>query len=267
MNRIAESFYIPVFLLFLFSVCNTDAQEIKVLKGKIVSDSITALSGINIINLTNEKGTSSLENGYFEIPARVGDSIYFSSLQFENKTIVVKTEDFRENFTVTLYEKFNELDEVRLDDIKLSGVLSEDIERMPKSVYDKYGFSYPTKPTPIEERKLYFVSGSGGVDVVSMIVYSLNGKKKMFQKVVENSKLSAQVYEAYAFLPTEYYIDNLALPEDEIVNFLYYCMEFPGFKRIVVNRDKLKFIDFLKDKIDDFKELREIEKNEEFQKE
>lgn len=201
-----------------------------------------------------------MENGYFEIPARAGDSIYFSSLQFENKTVVLKMEDFDRIFTVKLYEKFNELDEVRLDNIKLSGVLSEDIDRVPKSVYDKYGFAYPTKPTPIEERKLRFASGSGGVDVVSMIVYSLNGQKKMFQEVVQNSRLSGQVYEAYAFLPIEYYTENLDLPEDEIINFLYYCMEFPGFDRIVSNKEKLKFMEFLKDKLTDFKKLREIEK-------
>lgn len=259
MNRFIEPLYLGITFLLFFNFY-TNAQQQKFLRGKIVSDSITVLSGINIVNLNNEKGTSSLENGDFEIPARPGDSIYFSSLQFENKTVVLKVKDFDRIFTVNLNEKFNELDEVRLDNIKLSGVLSSDVDRVPISVYDKYGFAHPTKPTPIEERKLRFASGSGGVDVVSMIVYSLNGQKKMFKKVVENSRLSGQVYEAYVFLPNEYYTENLDLPEDEIINFLYYCMEFPGFHQIVSNKEKLRFIEFLKDKLTDFRQLREIEK-------
>ncbi len=239
---------------------HANAQDRQLLRGNIITDSTDSSRGINIINLSSEKGTSSLENGYFELSARAGDSIYFSSVQFENKTIVIKAEDFQIGFAVKLNEKYTELDEVQIDDIKLSGVLNGDIDRVPKSVYDKYGFSYPTKLTPIEERKLRFASGSGGVDVVSMIVYSLNGQKKMFKKVVENSHLAGQVYEAYAFLPEEYFTENLQLPENEIINFLYYCMGFPGFKTLVSNEEKLKFMEFLNDKIEGFKELREIDK-------
>ncbi len=69
------------------------AQEVPVsqnLRGRVVqhTDS-SAISNVNIINLTQARGTSSGADGYFTISAQPGDSILFRAVGFWSETIGV----------------------------------------------------------------------------------------------------------------------------------------------------------------------------------
>ena len=57
------------------------SQE-KNLKGQIIADSI-AFREVNVVNLNSKRGTVNQKDGYFEISAKAGDTIFFSSLQYE----------------------------------------------------------------------------------------------------------------------------------------------------------------------------------------
>lgn len=249
--------YVP-FLLFILVLCfqNSEAQERQVLKGQIIVDSIQNSAGVHVINLNAETGTTTDVNGNFRIPAKTGDTIFFSSVQFENKKLIIKNSNFEVSIKVGLIDKFNELDEVQLDDIKLSGVLSEDVTRMPKSIYEKLGMPFP-KPrrTSLE---LAIQSATSGGPLIS-VINRLNGTTERLEKAEKNNQISILVNKGLNLVGKSFFVSQLKIEEKEIINFLFYCADDPEYKELVDAESLLKLIEFFNTKVDSFKELRELD--------
>ncbi|GGG22312.1 hypothetical protein GCM10011532_01680 [Christiangramia forsetii] len=235
---------------------HSEAQERQVLKGQIIVDSIQNSSGVHVINLNAETGTTTDVNGKFLIPARTGDTIFFSSIQFENKQFIVRDANFETPIKVRLIDKFNELDEVQLDDIRLSGVLSEDVTRMPKSIYEKLGMPFP-KPrrTSLE---LAIQSATSGGPLVS-VINRLNGTAERLEKAEKNNQISILVNKGLNLVGKSFFVSQLDINEQEIINFLFYCADDPKYKELVDAESLLKMIEFFNTKVDSFKELRELD--------
>lgn len=244
---------ITIFLLLFF--LKVSGQERILVKGKIVVDSTQFVSGIHVINLNAEIGTTTNKDGSFEISAKPMDSIFFSSIQFEPKTVIVKSEDLEKGLKVNLREKFNELAEVQLDDIKLSGVLSEDITRMPKSIYEKLGWSFPKPRRTRLELAVQSANNSGGLVTVLNL---LNGKIKQLKKAEENNKSSILVNKGLGLVGESFFVSQLGISREEIMNFLFFCAETSEFSDLVTNEKVLKLVEFFKSRVESFKELREL---------
>ena len=75
------------FFIILFSTSALQAQDI--VSGKVLNASNDLpLENVNIVNLNQVKGTTTTEEGDFEIQATVNDTLYFSYLGF--RTIQVR---------------------------------------------------------------------------------------------------------------------------------------------------------------------------------
>ena len=237
--------FLLIFLPHLFS------QESIMLQGKILAYSIGA--PIHIINVTAEKGPVTEASGEFTVEVKENDLLLFSSVQFQKKEILVTPEIISSSMLeIELQKDLMELDEVRLH--QLSGNLGNDIEGI--ETYDPriIGFALSDKkPLSIEERKL--VAMSSPMDPVGLIYGVISGESKMLKKAIENNKLRSLVYKARDMMPDEYFTDNLFLPENKIMDFLYYCSLKPNFKELVNKNDPLVLIEFLKEMIIEYNEF------------
>ncbi|MAM19999.1 MAG: hypothetical protein ABGW91_13100 [Christiangramia sp.] len=247
-------------LLVLSSAIKVSAQDTQVFSGRVVDESNMAVQGINIINLDRGTGTSSQEDGSFELPAQLNDSIYFSAVQYANKTVVFEALMIGGNNEIVLQDRLDELDEVLISDIKLSGHISLDQKNRELSVYEKFGIPFPTPPPLMIDRQLQFMQGAG--DPVSAIIYSLNGKRKLMQKAKEKATTKKLVMEAYGLLPLNYYPDELGIEEEEILNFLYYLADFSVFKNLVQSKLLFDLMDFMKEHSGGFLEIRNLPADE-----
>ena len=251
---------IAIFFLFLVTcIFPVNSQEAKLIAGQILSDSIP-VSNIHVINLNQKKGATSDLEGEFQIYARVGDSILFSSVQFQNRTIRLKKEEFDSaRIEIKLYPARNELDEVRISDLKLSGVLQEDINRIKFFDRTKFGIPYPKEqPTQIE-RKLYTATSSAGGIPLDPLLNAISGRTKMLKKAKANEELSFSATRTLNKFGKEFFVREFELPEAEVINFLYYCADDEQFKSMINSENELRLIQFLSSKISDFKELRQID--------
>jgi len=252
-NSLIASFLLFSLLLFFQ---NITAQEIQVLKGQIIVDSSQTASGVHVINMNAETGTTTDANGEFRIPANTGDTIFFSSVQFENRSLIIRASNFEETLKVRLIEKFNELDEVQLDDIRLSGVLSEDITRVPKSIYEKLGIPFP-KPRP-SSLELAIQSATQGGPLLTLM-NTLNGKIKQLEKAQDNNEISKLVNKGLNIVGEVFFTSQLGIEKEEILNFLFYCADDPRYAELIRTESTLKLVEFFNSKIDSFKELRELD--------
>ena len=115
------------FLVFL-TVATASSQN-QNLKGQFTGENLDK-SFINVINLNQYKATISKQDGRFEIPAKVGDSILVSSIQYVEVKFLVKPEFFEEQIEIPLKLKVNELEQVNLYSIGLTGHLETDIQHI-----------------------------------------------------------------------------------------------------------------------------------------
>ncbi len=249
---------IPIFLFFFLVFFQTKAQEVKILHGQILTDSLSP-NNIHIVNLSLKKGTTSKSSGEFDIPVRVNDSILFSSIQFQNKTIRIKEEMINSGrMEIKLYPANNELAEVQISDLNLSGVLSEDVSKLRIFERQKFGIPYAVEPISQTERQLYTATHSAGGIPLDLLLNTLNGKIKMLKKVKANDDLAANVEKGMNIVGIEFFIKEFGLKENEVENFVYFCARDPKFEELLKSGNNLGQIEFYKSKIEDFINLRQL---------
>ena len=254
-NSNIKIFKMLAFLVLVLTVHQTRSQERQLLRGRIITDTIQDKSGVHVINMNAEKGTTTDDQGKFIIVAREGDSIYFSSVQFENENVIVTQDHLENNLNKPLMRKFNELDEIQLDNIKLSGVLSGDITRMPKSVYEKYGMPFP-KP---RRSSLQLAIQNNVNDPVTFVLNYFNGKTKQLEKAEKNNLKSIAVNKCLLLMGEDYFVNGLDLPREEIINFLFFCSDENKFSELVNAEKPFALMQIFSEKIEEFKILRELD--------
>lgn len=119
------------------------AQEETIVKGTVISSTTSQpLENVNIVNLNMVKGTSTDENGAFEMRARVNDTLHFSYLGY--KSIKVKvTNDWMKfgDVKIEMTELALALEEVVVKQLRLTGYLEVDIAQVPIKTNYRYSIS------------------------------------------------------------------------------------------------------------------------------
>ena len=239
------------------------------LDGEILTDSLTA-ENIHVVNLNLKNGTTSDQNGKFQIYAKPQDSILFSSVQFQNRIIVIREDNITSgSIEIHLYSANNELDEVQIDNIKLSGYLGSDLSRIKFFDREKYGIPYPEKRLSQTERRLYTANAGiksrwqyigvllGGVPL-DVVLNDINGRTKYLKKLDKQDKLQLQVQNAIDEFGKSFFIQEFGIPENEIENFIYFCARDPEFEVLLKSQNNLDQIEFYKSKIENFITLRAL---------
>lgn len=248
--------------VFFISVVNAQRKEIN---GQLEAND--EVEGIHILNQTASKYTVSEEDGSFTIVAKASDTLFISSLKYQNKQFIITDSIVNLGyFKVQLTEAINELREVIVGKI-LTGSLQSDLENSDAETeinfYDLGIPGYKGKPLTQNERKLYDADagswgsiGLGGSVNFHKLLNTISGRTKKLKEIValdEEEKCISRLrieYEA-AIFETDTLTDNL---KNE---YFMFCQEDDGFKALCDENNDLKAIDFLKAKLKAYKKNRE----------
>ena len=129
-------------LLILSSFCFS--QQITTVSGSIVNaNNSTPLENVNIVNLTQVIGTSSNKKGEFSIDVKTNDTLHFSYLGFKSLKVKVTTDwiKFGSKTRFELTESALVLEEVIVNQLKLTGYLEVDIKQVPINNNFRYSIS------------------------------------------------------------------------------------------------------------------------------
>lgn len=229
---------ITILVVFLFGqIMFGQTVGEKLIHGKIIVES-GSVAGVNIVNLVNEKSTTSDGNGDFYILAKAEDLLVFSSVNLEYHRRSIEEEDLKaEILTIKLIAKATELDEVVvLDHSKINAV---DLGISPK------GIKHRTQM----ERKLYtagdfkpihLVGLLGGSLNVDALLNSINGRTKMIKKLMELEKKVDLLEKTELLFEDEYYVNTLKIPTEYVEGFKYYIVENEKFTAVLKSRDKTR---------------------------
>lgn len=130
-------------LVSLFFITVSHAQEATSVKGIVISSSTNeVLDRVNIVNLNQVIGTSTDDDGKFEIRANANDTLHFSYLGYKSIKVRVTNDWLKFGETqIQMTELALALEEVVVNQLKLTGFLEVDIAQVPIKTNYRYSIS------------------------------------------------------------------------------------------------------------------------------
>lgn len=254
-----------VFFLLAFGLIFAVNAQLKDLSGQLIASD--EVEGLHILNRTAAKYTISNEDGSFVIPARVSDTLFISGLKYEPQEFVI-TQAILDigGFSVTLIEKINELNEVVVGKI-FTGSLVSDLENLDAKTeinfYDLGIPGYTGKQLSQNERKLHDADagswGSIGLGFAvnfHKLLNAVSGRTKKLKEIValdNEEKCITRLRREFeaAIFETDSLAENL---KNE---YFYFCQEDDSFDALCQEQNDLKSIEFLKQKLKAYKDIRQ----------
>ncbi|MFD1292502.1 carboxypeptidase-like regulatory domain-containing protein [Lutibacter holmesii] len=212
-------------LIFNFGVKLYAQEDRTILQGKVKYND-TFLEGINIVNLATKIGTASNSHGIFIIPAAKGDSILFSSISYQNRTIVITDHIIEEkSLTVYLEPGFNELDEVEI--LRKVRLEFNNVAIDRRTILDEDEITRSAAPD-VSRTFDYNTQLTNGVSFIGIYnAITKNAKAKKRAENNENIRVT-RLKDGFAFkirndYGDKFFVEWLYIPVDEINVFLDFC--------------------------------------------
>ena len=239
------------------AIVTTHAQKVE-LSGKIITNG--DLEGIHVINKTSYRYTTTDQNGLFIIEGKLSDSLYFSSIQYLPKTVVLTAKHINsKSITVSLSESINALDEVLIGTV-LTGDLNSDISNSevdrPIDFYDLGIPGYTGPRLNLAERRL-FEADAGPLVIglglnFSKLLNMMSGRTKMLKEHLKLDNDKQTIQRIKDVVGPIFFTTN-ELKKDKHVEFYYFCADAPDFLQRCRGRSELEILQFLEDKLKAFK--------------
>ena len=223
------------------------SQERELIQGKVIYRNID-VPAANVINNTSQTSTITNNQGEFEIFAKEGDEIIFSSVQYIIRTVKVNAEILKnKRIIVQINQRVRELDEVVITPDDTNKFLDLKEEQFK-------GFDYlADKSTKIENiltDNRQFVDGLNFVNIFKLLSTLVDSKS-------EEEKLSILPSEALPLILEEnFFTEILKLETFEVNDFLSQLDLDQEIKELIIEKNQFILIDYLLNKSDTYKELR-----------
>ncbi|SDR94188.1 CarboxypepD_reg-like domain-containing protein [Formosa sp. Hel1_31_208] len=224
------------------------------ISGKVLASA--NLYGIHIINKTAHKFTITNDDGEFQIPVRLFDTIMVSGVQYKLHEFVVTDVIIQtKRVTVNLDDKVNELDQVVVGKI-LTGDLMSDIENSDvKRDINFYDVGIPGYTGPrmtITEQRIFEAKSGGGFIPLNPLINWISGRTKRLNKQLEREKLELAV-QAVKSKYTVLLFNTNSLETIQQGEFFYFSADDPKFMELYRSGNELKMLQFLQIKIEAFR--------------
>ncbi len=231
-----------LFLLFQFGY----TQDRQLIQGKVIYRNINVVAA-NVINNTSQSTTITDDLGEFQIYAKEGDEIIFSSVQYIIRTVRITDEIIKnKRLTIQINERIRELDEVVITPDNTEKFLDLKEEEFK-------GFDYVAdKSTKVENPLTETRQLKYGVDFVN--IFRL--LKTIVDSKSEEEKQNLIASEVIPYLfEDDFFIESLLLSSSQINDFLNYIDTKPNAVDILLEKNQFLLIDFLLSESIRYKEI------------
>lgn len=212
-----------LFLMLIVSATSlAQKNPQKIIHGRFISDG-KSVKGVDVVNLVNEKATSSDNQGNFFIEVKSGDLLVISGREFEYTRYAIEDEDLEKDIVlITLITKAIELEEAVVN--RYAHINSRSLGIIPanQKVY-----------TPAEAKLASAQSGP-----VDFIVGTITGKIAQRKKEVEIEKKEFLLERLDILYTDTFYIKNLKIPQDQIKAFKFYAADDNALAESVASKNK-----------------------------
>jgi hypothetical protein len=267
-----------IFLIAVVVLCTSPvlSQNNITLKGKIVTDSLQG-SSIHIINMSQKTGTVNTASGYFEIAVRENDLLLFSSVEYENKEIIITREILDNAFLrVELTIEVNQLDDIPLSNITLTGNINTDIENI-KTVKDlpllsasnfmnarfKSDFTDPLRDPDNIAFQQNDIFQETSIDIIGTVrlISDLIGIKRPKKVIIQPGYYDPFSIQIRNLFSDDFFITSLKIKEEKIRDFLFYLDDQEINRQLLLDQNRMALIELLIDHSEKYRSFTANNKN------
>jgi hypothetical protein len=234
-------------LFFILIIQFSYSQNRELIQGKVIYRNID-VPAANVINNTAQSSTITNDQGEFEIYAKEGDEIIFSSVQYIIRTVRVNKEILEnKRIIVQINQRVRELDEIV--------VTPEDTQKFLDLKEEQFkGFDYiadkSTKIQNVLTDNRQVVNGLNFVNIFKLLSSIVDGKS-------DEEKLNIIPSEVLPYVLEENFFSGvLELESFEINDFLSKLDSDTEMKNLILEKNQFLIIDYLLNKADTYKNLR-----------
>lgn len=211
-------------LLFLFFTLLSFSQEKRIRIHGNVTFNNTVISDVHVINKNTEQGTNTNDNGWFEIPAMVGDSLQFTHINLKNKQVIITKEILKKrNLEIVLEENTYALDGFTLE--KPRSIFYVDPQMVRPPIVNAKTLNLPYAKTTVQKDHSILKFRSGGVVSIDNLFNALNGNNKRRKELNKISQEDNTLYNIRRHFTDDFFITDLQIKKKHINPFLNYCIK------------------------------------------
>lgn len=261
--------------LFLFIGFLGTAQVERVqIKGQIITELNTPLTGITIFNGSSLEGTVTNDSGVFYIDAMKGDELSFKAVQFEAFSFNVTAKIIKEKkIALNLSADVKDLDVVNvsstsfmipvkrietvdsgLEKVSLDNIRTAAVDRMKEAFSDR-----KRNPEEYAVRNEAFNQSQPRFNMVgfSTLVNTANIAQSLDVKNINKDDSIPVENNALVLLKNkyskEYLMEYLGLSEKQLIEFKYFAVDHGLTKEMVNGENQLDLLEFLSGQVVAFK--------------
>lgn len=270
-----------LFIVLIGQICFSQGMQRKVLRGKIVADSLE-VENLTIYNISSNVGAITDVDGMFSINARATDTLFIQGLSYDTKKYVVTDKDFwLPVLEIKLHVRISELNEVEVTPYSLTGDLKQDTKRIQVYGDGFYGIDAKVVKyydddvrtgTPVNSALPTILAPNGsnfnfsaiGLGIVSLFVKKDNSKRYSEQvfddrriKEIQSKSFSEHIFERFSH---NFFIETLKITNESIPSFLSFAeLSAHELSPLLKAENELTLIEYLIDKSTAFKKQLEKE--------
>ena len=261
------------FILVITQIGFSQGIERKVLRGKIVADSLE-VENLTVYNITSNVGAITDVDGKFSINARATDTLFIQGLSYDSKRYVLTDKDFwLPVLEIKLHVKITELNEIIITPYTLTGNLNEDTKRI--QVYGegfakidakvvKYYDDDIRLGTP-ENTAMPNVFAPTGVNLLGIVVGIANlvgikgNPKSNSERVFEERRIRDLQSKSFSEHMLErfshnFFVETLKIKNEDIPLFMSFAeLNVYELSPLLKAENELKLIEYLINKSEEFK--------------
>ena len=260
------------FILVITQIGFSQGIERKVLRGKIVADSLE-VENLTVYNITSNVGAITDVDGKFSINARATDTLFIQGLSYDSKRYILTDKDFwLPVLEIKLHVKITELNEIIITPYTLTGNLNEDTKRI--QVYGE-GFSKidmrikhyeddVRMGTPINTAmpNQFAPTGISFLPLINGLSSLLGVKgdpKKNSERVLEERRIRDLQSKSFSEHMLErfshnFFVETLKIKNEDIPMFMSFAeLNVYELSPLLKAENELKLIEYLINKSEEFK--------------
>lgn len=263
-----------LFLLLIISSSSIFAQDIERIKvaGKIHVPSGNDAEGINVYNISSQKGTITNADGAFEIEITENDRVQVTALQYQSFTVIVdKGIVEQKRMNIFMNPSINQLDEVVVRPYDLSGNINVDVKKIQTYTVNKdwdlsyenleYGYQFEQDAqTKIAgnaaEEALHGNALTNGANILGILAGAVSllipnkDKSSPPQKLEASNAVNNNLQQRFS---RNYIASTFEIPEEKAVDFLYFAQENGMEQRLLKPENEMELMEFLLEQSKEYK--------------
>ena len=248
------SYQLTIIFIISCTLFSFSQQERTIKRGQILEFQ-NPISGVHIYNLNTLQGTSTTDEGKFEVSIKINDTLIISHVKYQSLRIIV-TEKYikQEPLIINMHEITNYLDTVTIKNHNLTGNLNIDMQSIPKiSNKDSIISDFQRLVKILIERdQIKIINGSIPV-IIKSNPFGFPTLKATIGFDYKDLKLKREIKYKRNFqkkiitnFGVTYFSENLKIPSDKIYHFITYC-EYRDIMQLYKNNEIMKVLTILQE--------------------